>query len=382
MFNLRTNLSILKGVITKNSPFYIQFFITNKCFLNCRMCNIVSANKSLNVVSLEQINKIAINLRKIGAGVVLLTGGEPFLRNDIVEIVKVLKKNGLTTRLQTAGFIEKFDNMLECSKLGAKDINISLDTLDEEKGDYINGVKGSWRKAIKTIGKISREFSTHDTVCAFGCVLSAHNIDDIDAVLDFSNAIGWSLSLVPVHINKPENDLHFRGHDNSFIFKPEDYERIECFFIERMKQRKKSGDNLFDSTEYLDSIVSFIKTSHPSWRKDNVCDSPNLYFVIRPDGSFAPCCDQDIDEKIYVYNDDFVEKYKSGAITHKTRMITTKCPGCNFGSYPEMTLTARHLSVFAERIKLELHGAKLKHKAYSDDELFEIIARIKEKHTK
>lgn len=379
MFNFRTNYSIVKGAVTKQSPFYIQFFITNKCYLNCKMCNIVHANQGMELANLEQIEKIAINLRAIGAGVVLLTGGEPFLREDIVDIVKIFRKYGLTPRLQTAGLLGRFENMIQCSALGAKDINISLDTLDEELGDYINGVKGSWRKAIQTIGKITREFPKHDTVCALGCVLSPYNIDYIDEVLDFANAIGWSLSLVPVHINSGKKELHFRGYDDSFVFNKEDYPKVEDF-IKHMHERKHAGDNLFDSKQYLDSIVTFIETNHPSWRHNDICDSPNLYFAIRPDGSFAPCCDQDLDRKIYVYDDDFAKIYKSAEFKNEVKKVTSKCPGCNFGSYPEMTLTARHPSTFFERVKLELRGNKLSHNSYSDDELFEIIHSIRRKY--
>lgn len=379
MYNFRTNFSIVKGAITKKSPFYIQFFISNKCFLNCKMCNIVSANNALTPVNLEQIEKIAKNLRDIGAGVVLLTGGEPFIRDDIVDIVKIFRKNGLTPRLQTAGLLSKFDHMLECCENGAKDINISLDTLDEDLGDMINGVKGSWRKAIQTIGKISREFPEHDTVCALGCVLSPYNIEYVEEVLDFADEIGWSLSLVPVHINRNDKELHFRGYDKSFIFRENDYAKVEKL-IQRMHERKKQGDNVFDSNKYLDSIVTFVKTNSPSWRHNNVCDSPNLYFAIRPDGRFAPCCDQDLEENIYVYEDDFVNLYQSKAFKEKVRRITSSCSGCNFGSYPEMTLTVRDVPTFFERVRLELRGNKLHHKSYTDDELFEIIDKIRIKY--
>lgn len=379
MFSFRTNYNIVKGAITKQSPFYIQFFITNRCFLNCKMCNIVHANHELDLVDLEHIEKIAKNLRDIGAGIVLLTGGEPFLREDIVDIVKIFRKYGLTPRLQTAGLISKFDHMRECCELGAKDINISLDTLDEELGDYINGVKGSWRRAIQTIGRVSREFPAHDSVCAFGCVLSPYNIDYVDEVLDFANAIGWSLSLVPAHINLNEDKFHFRGYDNKFIFDEIDYPKVEKF-IQHMHERKRAGDNIFDSKEYLDSIVTFIETNHPSWRHNDVCDSPNLYFAIRPDGSFAPCCDQDLNRKIYVYDDDFARIYKTSEFKNEVKKVTARCTGCNFGSYPEMTLTSRHIGTFFERVKLELRGGKLNHKAYSDEELFEIIDKIRRKH--
>ena len=343
------------------------------------MCNIVSANRNLEIVDLDKIEKIARNLRAIGAGVVLLTGGEPFIRDDIVEIVRIFRKYGLTPRLQTAGLISKFDNMLECCKLGAKDINISLDTLDEELADEINGVKGSFKKAIQTIGKISREFPAHDTVCALGCVLSPYNIDTVEEVLDFADAIGWSLSLVPVHININDKEMHFRGYDKSFIFSRSDYKKVEKL-IQKMHQRKRQGDNIFDSRKYLDSIVNFVKTNNPSWRHNGICDSPGLYFAIRPDGRFAPCCDQDIDEDIYVYSDDFVDIYKSKAFRAKVKNVTRTCTGCNFGSYPEMTLTVRDMPTFFERVKLELRGNKLVHRSFEDDELFDLIDNIRRKH--
>jgi molybdenum cofactor biosynthesis enzyme MoaA len=51
------------------------------------MCNIIKSNKEYKEMSLDDIRKVVKNLVKIGAGVVLLTGGEPFLREDLPEIV-------------------------------------------------------------------------------------------------------------------------------------------------------------------------------------------------------------------------------------------------------------------------------------------------------
>ena len=92
MFTYRTLKSMAKAVLTKNSPFYIQFFVSKWCHLNCRMCNIVEANAGVTPFPSSQIEPLVKNLVAIGAGVVLLTGGEPFFRDDIVEIVKQLKK--------------------------------------------------------------------------------------------------------------------------------------------------------------------------------------------------------------------------------------------------------------------------------------------------
>ena len=141
MFSLRTKLNIALAFLTKNRPFYIQYYITPSCNLNCRMCNIVESNFDLRAVDLKTVEKIAANLSKIGAGVVLLTGGEPFLRKDLPEMIDIFTKYGLNPRLQTAGLLTKREQLEACARAGAKDINISLDSLIPEKQEYINGSK-------------------------------------------------------------------------------------------------------------------------------------------------------------------------------------------------------------------------------------------------
>src|SRR4030067_1385287 len=186
MFTWQTKKSMLKAVLTKNSPFYVQFFISKFCHLKCKMCNIVEANADVAIFGDDKIEKIANNLVKIGAGVVLLTGGEPLLRPDIDKIVRVFKQKKLDIRLQTAGLTNKNKIIYKCVGYGARDINISIDSLDEELSDYINGVKGSWLAAMETIAYVSQIFPAKDSICALGCVLSPYNIDEIEAVLDFA----------------------------------------------------------------------------------------------------------------------------------------------------------------------------------------------------
>ena len=150
--------------------------------------------------------------------------------------------------------------------------------------------------------------------------------------------------------------------------------------IERLKKKKRAGFNLFDSDDYLDSIYHFITTGHPNWRHKGVCDTPNLYFVILPDGRFAPCCDYRFDEDIYVYDEDFPEIYKSKGFRKKIKAIAKKCPGCNFGSFPEMTLSARSFSTIKERILLQSKAKKAGLRPLQEKAVLEIIANIKGKY--
>lgn len=380
MFTLRTKYSMAKALITKNSPFYIQFYISKKCHLRCKMCNIVESNKDLNQVSLDKIEMIADNLNKIGAGVILLTGGEPFLHDDIDEIVKIFISKGLNIRLQTAGLITRKEKIKKCAELGAKDINVSLDSLDEELSDYINGVKHSWRKAIETISFISQNFPQKDSICALGCVLSPYNIDEIEAVLDFATEIGWWLSVVPVHITDTNSKLNFRGYDEYFKFNNTDFPKIYSL-INNLKKKKRDGYLLFDSDDYLDSIYYFITNGRPSWRKNNICDTPNLYFAILPDGRFAPCCDHRLDEIIYVYDRDFPTLYKSKQFLQKVKEIAKNCQGCNFGSFPEMSLSVRSINTFFERLKIQYKVKKNGIKKLDIIEIYNIINSIKRKYS-
>lgn len=370
---------MLKAIVMKNSPFYVQFYVSKSCHLQCAMCNIVNANRDLKPFTNNRITAIADNLVKIGAGVVLLTGGEPFLRNDIDEIVKVFKQRKLDIRLQTAGLYEARDKIAKCVEYGARDINVSIDSLNEELSDRINGRKGSWRNALKTIAFISQVFPRRDSVCALGCVLSPYNIDEIESLLDFASRIGWWLSLVPAHITEPGHSMNFRGSDINFQFSKNDYQKVQRL-IANLKRKKREGFPIFDSDDYLDSIVKFISTGTPNWRHNGICDSPNLYFAILPDGQFAPCCDFRLNDAPFVYDPDFPHIYRSLKFREKVKMITQSCPGCNFGSFPEMTLSARSSKTLYDRIKLQARVKMQGIKPISESEIFSMAEDIRQNH--
>ncbi len=368
-----------KAVLTKNSPFYVQFYVSKHCNLRCRMCNIVEANADLAPFPGDRIEDIARNLRRIGVGVVLLTGGEPFLRKDIDRIVQTFKAYNLDIRLQTAGLYSQREKIKRCAELGVTDINVSLDSLDRSFSDSINGVEGSFDNAIRTIAYISRTFPAKGAICALGCVLSRYNLDHVRSVLEFATEIGWWLSLVPVHITDADTPLNFRGQDALFSLPPDQHQYLEEL-IKDLKRLKRKGALLFDSDDYLDSILHFVRTGSPNWRHQGICDSPNLYFAILPDGRFAPCCDHRLERVVHVYDPDFPALYASGILHQEVRAISRNCPGCNFGSFPEMTLSARSPSTILERLRTQCKALRRSQRPFEENELFALLERIKARH--
>jgi MoaA/NifB/PqqE/SkfB family radical SAM enzyme len=377
MFSWRTKWSILKALYTKSSPYYIQFYINGVCNLKCKQCNIVETNSGIGELSIPQMQQVAENIRKIGGGIVLLTGGEPFLRRDVDEVAKAFLDEGLDVRLQTAG-IASLDQLQRCHDVGAKDINISLDSLDPNKQDYINSVPGSWLKAIGAISRVGQVFSKGSAICSLGCVLSRFNFREIPAILEFATEIGWHLSLVPVHIADSSEEMGFRSYDGDFKFATSDIADLESL-VETLVQMKRQGYQLFDSERFLWSSVEFLRTGTPTWRHEGVCDSPGLYFAIRPNGDFATCCDYVLDAPPSLLDAEFPRMYKDGTVRSAAKSTVESCAGCHYGSYPEVTISVRDRKAFAERAWTSL-SRRPPVKSLSEESLLALVEDIKKRH--
>lgn len=382
VFSFQTTLNIARGVIFKDRPFYVQYYILSRCNLNCHQCNIVEANSDLVDASLETVEMIADNLKRIGAGVVLLTGGEPFLRKDLPDIVRILRSRGLDPRLQTAGFSTTRDQLIACREAGASDINISLDSLVAEKQDYINGsISGSWLRAVETIVNAGEIFDSPKRICAFGTVISRMNHMEVPAIVEFAEFMGWYSSIVPVHITTPQNPMNFRGVDNGMSFDFPRDDQVLSDLHKKLVGMKHSGYPIFDSEAYLDSAFYFLRHNRPNWRNDGKCDSPSLYFAILPNGDFAVCCDHRYPGRVSVADPNFPQIYRSRQFREGVDPIVTSCGGCNYGSYPEVTLSVRDRRALAERALTVFRPARnRKHPRRSLEDALTYVEDLRRRH--
>lgn len=365
------------SVITKDAPVYVQFYVTARCNLTCEQCNIIYANADQEECTIGQIELIARNLNRIGTSVVLLTGGEPFVRRDICDIARVMIEHGIHPRVQTNGLASRA-RLEEMVRVGAHDISISLDSLVPSLQDAINGgFNRSWERAISTIALVNEIFP-QESFCAFGCVLAPRNLDHIASVIKFATAIGWWVSLVPAHQSAVTEPRSFSTFDPSLKFRPDQYGRVREV-LDEVKQLRNAGNNVYDSDEYLDDIYRFITGQPLHWRERNggVCDSPNLYFAIQPNGDMAVCCDYRMPRSYPVFAPEFPEWYRTLRLREEATAITSRCSGCMYGSFPEISISARYFKTMARRGKLFLlDGAQRRLKRCSAEELAGIARQI------
>jgi MoaA/NifB/PqqE/SkfB family radical SAM enzyme len=377
MFSNLSKNSLAKAVITKNQPIYVQFYITARCNLTCQQCNIIYANSDMRECTISEIEKIADNLAEMGVAIVLLTGGEPFIRRDLPEIIYAFESRGLHVRMQTNGLATE-EQIHAAIDAGGTDISISLDSLQPKVQDKVNGdFNGSWTKAIQTIGKFTRYLPKEGSFGSLGCVLQRDNLDDVEQVIKFGTKIGWYTSLVPVHVTHFAAPRGFRTFDKKQSFLPKEYAKVDSV-LQNVHQMRKNGYLLYDSDQYLEDIKSFIRDGSIKWRDKNngLCDSPNLYFAILPNGKFAPCCDHRLPSDIYTFDKNFPKIFRKKSFRDEVKIVTSACDGCMYGSYPEMTIAMRYFRATVQRIGNFVVAPPKKPWPLEDEEIFTIADEI------
>src|SRR3989339_553498 len=189
MFTARTRLSLIKALLTRRSPVYVQYALTKRCNFQCGMCHSTDSREKENELTLPEIGVLASTLARLGAGVVVLTGGEPFLRSDLPEVIRLFTRLGLTVRLQTNGVLATEDRIRACMAAGLKEVTVSLESLAPEKQDAITGRKGSWREIMEALGRFSSLLPRRGAMLGLNTVVSKKNIDEIPDIIEFATHI-------------------------------------------------------------------------------------------------------------------------------------------------------------------------------------------------
>ena len=136
-------MNILKDSFGRKFP-YIRLSISDVCNFKCGYClpDGYKIDKSDNrtFINIDEIRRLAKALSELGVSKIRLTGGEPTIRKDFFEIVKIIKENSgiKKTVITTNGYkLDKIANDIKNS--GLDGINISIDSLDPKTFKKITG---------------------------------------------------------------------------------------------------------------------------------------------------------------------------------------------------------------------------------------------------
>ena len=132
--------------------------MTQRCNLKCVHCYAQAVDPSAHKdqISNAKAKEIIDDLAQFGAPVILFSGGEPLVREDLVDLAKYAISKGMRAVISTNGTLITKSKAKELKEVGLSYVGISLDG-NEAVHDSFRGVKGSYKQALKGVENCQAE---------------------------------------------------------------------------------------------------------------------------------------------------------------------------------------------------------------------------------
>ena len=265
---------------------YLRISVTDRCNLRCAYCmpaaGIVRQSHD-SILRYEEIFKIVQVAADNGVTEIRLTGGEPLVRADIVELIKMIRSLPQITDISlttNALLLEEYAAKLKLA--GLNRVNISLDTLDPEKFKKITRV-GSFEKVWA--GILAAEAVGLQPIKLNAVVIRGLNDTEIPALAHLSVDKPWNIrfiELMPVKNQESWGD-GFLPPEDAYVSKQEMLQILQTYNLQAVHDMDGSGPAKYYRIPGAKGTIGFIS---PIGEK--FCDECNR-LRLTADGNLRPC---------------------------------------------------------------------------------------------
>jgi MoaA/NifB/PqqE/SkfB family radical SAM enzyme len=172
--------------------------VTNRCNMKCSFCdfwpNPAPKGQELTV---DEFARIAAELSELGTFLISIEGGEPFVRKDIVDIVRVLSRDHITA-LFTSGWYVTEENARALWDAGLTHASVSIDFSDPARHDDKRKLPGTTERAWRAVDRLRDTAPRGGRQVNVMSVLMAANWRDMEAlfVQSLSRGVGHQVTLL------------------------------------------------------------------------------------------------------------------------------------------------------------------------------------------
>ncbi len=220
---------------------YMRLAVTDRCNLRCFYCMPEEGIKYLpkkELLTFEEIERLITLLASMGISKIRLTGGEPFVRNDLMSLIRTISEiEGITNIHLTTNGILTGPHISELKSLGIASVNLSLDTLDRERFKMITR-RDEFSKTWETF----EQLIIHDIPVKINAVvMDGKNIDDILPMVELTKKYPVSVRFI--------EEMPFNGEGNHYPTLTWTYKKIMDHIRSEYPTIQKEVDPLY-STSY------------------------------------------------------------------------------------------------------------------------------------
>ena len=267
-------------------PSIISWNLTRLCNERCQHCYLNAgphADRS-DELSTDECLDVLAQLRDLAPGALLIfTGGEPLLREDIYELARAAREAGFTVVVGTNGIRLTPERLMRLREAGVQGVALSLDSLHPEVHDAFRGRHGAWRATVASIEHLRAEgfpFVLQTTV-------SRANLRELPALIAFAAERGARI-----------HNLYFlvptgRGQTFTSDITPQEYETL---LQDICRWQESYAGRLLLSAKCAPHYQRVLWENDPRSpylrafdQGAGGCPAAMQYLGIRPNGDVTPC---------------------------------------------------------------------------------------------
>jgi len=251
-------------------PLCVSFEITYSCNARCQHCHLGGIIKDEKRASPEEFARRAEELSPV---VAQISGGEPLLRRDLVDIIQAIHHPDrppyivLTTN---ASLLDE-KKYFQLREAGVDEFSISFDYPDE-RHDEFRGIPGLFRKIEKLCLSLKGEKNKGITL---SCVVHRYNYQELLKLA--AKAYEWE-----VHLNF-STYTWLRTNKKDFLIPESELPQLKEI-IRQIQEFRRTHNTIFTSDYVFKGMLEFFRDEgRPN------CQAGIRFLVVNPDGHLSPC---------------------------------------------------------------------------------------------
>ncbi len=289
-------------------PFIVGHFITYRCLCRCASC--LWRDNDCKDVPLDDLRRFYAQASEQGFVATAMSGGEPFMRKDLGEVVRFVKQEaGMSILVFNTGWYlkQRMDEVLPHIDM----MIVSLDSAKAERHDEIRGLPGLFDRAIEGVRLVRQNYP--DVSLQFNCCVQQGIAGEIDALLDLAVRLDVQISFDVITDYRNGEDGHFTETGMGMPL-PELRELCASLL-----EKKRAGAPILNSEPYFDYFVS----GKPGYR----CHLPKLVMFVDGWGNAEYCLN--LDRPIANIRDTSVAEIMEMPRFKQLRADAEACSSCN-----------------------------------------------------